>query len=211
MRFALALNKKSSLIEYEKPNGIGKSSIDFKEKINNQNCLFELTSLRESRNIKDATTTDGHFYNFQSDSQDQGNSIEVLELVKVQNAIITKADKFPKINKDNIHCIIVDMRSFFLGLGDGYDFYNIAFGSNQLINVDWGVNCRWWEDEHGERTLFIGLFEDSHPNPKSNKVRENIDILGFINEEKYKMEEIDQEIKLFCNPHTNNERYKDLF
>jgi len=209
VRVALAIHNSGLSAEYEYSSAaMGNSSVDFGISTkDNDFWLIELTSLRESSAVKNATYKDNDFFSYFSISDNKSNSPEVLDILKVQNAICNKVSnnlgnpiKFPPIREKSYHMIIVDMRGFNAGIADYFDYYNIVYGSQSLLNRDNGVYCRNWIDKEGKCELIKGLFASDHPSKKSKYVMERIHIIGFICEEKYSNNEIAAKIRFFGNP-----------
>lgn len=201
VRFAYNIFKLGLPGEYEYRCGIRNSSVDFKITKGNSTWLVELTSLR-ARN-GDYVGSE----HYCSISALKENAQEVMDIVKVQRAILSKIldekgnqIKFPSIQSNVIHMILVDMRSPIGGMSDHYDGFNIAYGSKRLIAVDNGVYCRKWVDQNGKESLIKGLFDKCHPESGSSHVRERIHVLGFVLEKDYAENELIDKIKFFYNP-----------
>jgi hypothetical protein len=90
IRFAYAIHCAGCIAEYECSSGIGNSTVDFliHGKNNQSRWLVELTSLRESKAIKNNTSTCGNVSECVSISSQYENSIEVIDIIKVQQAIL---------------------------------------------------------------------------------------------------------------------------
>jgi len=202
IRFAYSILLAGLKAEYEYKTGRDEKSIDFKifgSKTKN-NFLVELTSLRDSKAIKKGTWKNESFFGFSSitSSFDNENSAEIKDLIKVQDAILEKANKFSTILNGTYHIIIVDMRGFLTGPADQIDFHYIVFGGEDLDDT----NKRHSIDSQGNREVIKGLFEESCRN---QIVREQIHAIGFILEKNYTGNEIRTQTKLLINPNLVNE------
>ena len=98
-------------------------------------------------------------------------------------------------SNSNYHAIVVDMRTFNMGMSDFGDFMNIVYGSKDLPDV----YKRYWVNEDGKKELVRGLFDPKHPDKRSKRLRENIHAIGFIKEKCYEVNEINSIIKLYAN------------
>lgn len=97
VRFAYALYLAGLTAEYEYKTGVANSTVDFKLN-SDPNWLIELTSLRESKAVKDATLkSDDGTVAYVSTTEPGSNSPETLDLIKAQQAIFSKV-----ANKDGI-------------------------------------------------------------------------------------------------------------
>ena len=209
IRFAYSVYKSGLIAEYECNCGLGDTSIDFKIEDSNYTWLIELTSCRESSEVKKNTTISDNYFNYCSISNPLKNSPEVVDIIKTQHAILNKVCnkakpiKFPVIQNSNnkgLHMILVDMRSFNAGMSDYCDYANIACGSKFLINVDNGAYCRNWIDQNGKVNLIKGLFDPDYPDIRSKRIHESIHILGFVHESDYDEKELITKTRLFYNP-----------
>lgn len=193
IRFAYNIFTLGLTAEYEHRNGVGKSSTDFKVIKDGNTWLIELTSCRESNEVKNNTIVTDDWACYNSISSPSKNSSEITDIIKIQQAILNKVvnkndnpTKFPEVQENFFHVILVDMRSFNAGHSDRYDYFNIAYGSETLSSIcDNNANCREWIDQNGKQNPIKGLFDDAHPDPRSRYLHERVHILGFISEEKY--------------------------
>ncbi|MDP3269796.1 MAG: hypothetical protein Q8M40_12235 [Legionella sp.] len=211
VRFAYALHTKQLIAEYEANTGIGNTTVDFKVKSNGNTWLIELTSLRESTAVKSATSNDkDNFTQYISISDEKTNSPEVLDLIKLQNAIYGKVTKeinnkytpikFPKIADNTYHTIIVDARSFNAGIFDYHDFFIVVNGSHRLRNIDEGFLCRNFIDKKGNSSHILGVFEENNNNERSKITRESIHFICFVVEKEYKKSGLLEKMIVFANP-----------
>ena len=208
VRFAYSLYKLGLTAEYEHDCGLGDSSVDFKIKIGNYTWLIELTSCRESLEVKKHTTIYENYFSYCSVSNPVSNSPEVVDIIKTQQAILNKVFnkknkpiKFPSpVPGENfVHMILTDMRAFNAGGSDTYDYCNIAFGSDPLKNVNGGSCCRYWRDKDKEH-IIQGLFDTTHPETRSVNIRDRIHVLGFIFEKTFNENELIENMECFYNP-----------
>ncbi len=217
IRFAYSIYNAGLIAEYEYTAGIGDTSVDFRcTDGNNVIWLIELTSLRESVAVKENTSIGNNYFSYRSIPKKNKNSPEVIDIIKTQKAICSKVVnnkgtpiKFPSVQPNCFHMIVVDMRSFNAGISDCYDYHNIAYGSKSLIDKHDGIYCRRWIDQSNATESYIsGLFDEQHPDIKSQYVRERIHVLGFILEKKYSKNELKNNIKFFCNPNLCTKQLK---
>lgn len=212
VRFAHLLSTIELSVEYEAKTGIGNSSVDFKVVEDNNNIwLIELTSLRESNAVKKSTVTlNDDTTQYLSIDRGKNNSAEVLDLIKLQNAIYGKVTqqinnkieslKFPAITKNTYHAVIVDARSFNAGIPDYYDFFIVVNGSHQLRNIHEGFCCRYFINQQGVASHILGIFEENNNDEKSKVVREKIHFICFTAEKDYKKNELIEKMFVFANP-----------
>lgn len=211
VRFAFAIHLKNLIAEYEFSAGVDKSSIDFKVQEGNNFWLIELTSLRESDAVKDASTTnDNDFITYESITGKDKNSSEILDLLKLQNAIYNKVTKknsklipfkFPKITNKNYHVLVIDARSTNAGAVDYFDFAVAINGSLSLSDINQGFYCRYFFNKNTkERSHIKGVFEENNQDSRSLIVRERIHFICFTVEKLYKSDELMQEMIIFPNP-----------
>ena len=225
VRFAYAIYKAGLNAEYEFSSNMKGSTVDFKV-IGNTNWLIELTSLRESSAVKDNTKTENEYFEFISRTKAGAeNSPEIRDLIKLQSAICCKISdsktpnkignpiKFPEIKPNLYQMILVDVRSFMGVGGDFYDWFNVAYGSKKLASLDQGIHCRYLKDNEGKISLIKGLFEEDHPDLRSQHIRDRIHALAFISEKKYDENEIITNMCLFPNPayFEENESFIKIF
>ena len=192
--YEIVASSKCSEIEYEFEAGPGESSIDFKFIANGKTWLLELTSLRDSKNIKDKTwekELDGGISSFGFCSLTTGkeNNIANLEIIKAQNALINKtinedggAIKFPEVIKNQYHIIAIDMRGFLCGRADDEDFYVICYGDEgtNLSSSD-TPEIVYLNTFNGKP--IVGIFDDNHPHKeRASFLKERIHAIFFVNE-----------------------------
>jgi len=211
VRFAHAIYEAGLNAQYECSSGIGNSSVDFKI-INVPGWLVELTSFRISAAVKEHTVTKGNISEYLSITGDNSNAPEVRDIIKSQEAICRKVSdscnfkekgnpiKFPEIKENSYHMLLIDMRSFNAGMSDLYDYWNIAYGSTSLINYNHGIYCRNWCTPDGKTSLIKGLFDDLHPDNRSQYIRDKIHVLGFVHEKHYAEQELINNIYFLYNP-----------
>lgn len=208
VRFAYALQKMDLDVIYEARTGIGDSTVDFKIEYNNSTWLIELTSIRESNAVKQATNTSKNgTYAYQSITDKTENSPEIQELIKLQNVICNKAQqngvphKFPEISDNTYHMIVIDVRSSNAGMIDHYDYHIVTYGSQSLVHLNDAIYCRGFKDKvTGNIDHIKGVFEQSHPNPSSQIIRDRIHFICFVKEKEYKDNEIINKMDVFPNP-----------
>ena len=210
IRFAYAIYQSGLNAEYEFKTGVGNKSIDFKVigKKTKNNFLIELTSLRDSEIVKQNIKSSGNWVTYSSTSFGKSvnvNSPEEMEYIKVQQAILHKADKFPKIASGNYHIIIIDMRRVSGGIVDEIDYHHIAYGGEQLHDS----NKRYFlsnkqENKDNERDLIKGVFEYT-------EIKDKIHAVGFVLENNYTHNEIKSKTKLFVNRTIVKEDEKKIF
>lgn len=205
LRFAGLIHSLNLTAEYEYKTGLGNSSVDFKIKKNNKTWLVELTSLKESKEVKKNTRVKGNQFSYISISKATENLPEVFDLIKVQAAIINKtingkmkSIKFNKPKRNTYNIILVDMRAFNAGISDCFDCFNIVYGSELLLNPKYEFNVRYWIDENGKSSLIKGLFDKNYPNAEN--VRDRIHAIGFILKNDFFDNEMNKKIIFFHNP-----------
>lgn len=212
VRFARALYESNLVVKYEYKTGVGSSSVDFsvqKEGENQAKWFIELTSLLKSEAIKESTQKHQNSSSHSSSTayENRWNSAEVRDIIKVQQAILNKVTdkngkpiKFPKIDEgknkpSSFNVIIVDIRTFNMGISDVGDYINFLFGNEKFPDE----YKRYW-DKDGQKELIRGLLDENHPDPRSKILKENIHAIGFVKEKNYTLGEISSVIKLYANP-----------
>lgn len=224
VRFAYSLLLMKFPVEYEAKLGIGNSSVDFKVKDGNNTWLIELTSLRESDAVKNATfTCKDDIIQYSSVDEGKCNSANVRDLIRLQEAIygkVTKKNnnkieslKFPAVTKNTYHAVIVDARSFNAGMFDCGDFLIAVYGSHQLEHIEDGVFCRFFIDKEGNSSHIQGVFEDNNNKIESKIVCEKIHFICFTVEHEYKENELIEKMLVFANPKyfQDEERAKEVW
>jgi len=207
LRFAGLIHSLNLTAEYEYKTGVGGSSVDFKIEKNKKQWLIELTSLKESIEVKKNTRVKGNQFCYLSISKNNENSPEVFDLIKVQNAIINKTInndgkpiKFDKHKRNVYNIILIDMRAFNAGAADYFDCFNIVNGSELLLNPKYGFYVRYWIDEKGQSSLIKGLFDKAYPDKNAKNVRNRIHAIGFVLEKDFSDNEMNKKIMFFPNP-----------
>ena len=211
VRFAFAIHLEHLTAEYEYPTGVDNSSIDFKVRDENNSWLIELTSLRESDAVKTATTLNNNSsIIYESITGKDENSPEILDILKLQNAIYNKVTKknsklkpikFPKITNKNYHVIVIDARSINVSAVDYFDFALAINGSLSLSAINQGFYCRFFFNKNTKELSHIrGVFEENNEDGRSVIVRERIHFIGFTVEKSYSPGELMQEMIVFPNP-----------
>jgi hypothetical protein len=208
IRIANAIYQSGYNAIYEYKTGIDKTSVDFLihgDKSKGQHdWLVELTSLRDSEDIKQATTQKSDMYFYISPD----NNAEVKDIWRAQQAILSKVAKkpaipikFPLPNATTYNVIVIDMRAINLGMVDKYDLQMIMYGSQHLRNIDHGFLYRDFVTVDGFLKPILGICDSKYEDPRAQYFRERIHAVGFINEEKYEQGEINSHIQTYCNPH----------
>lgn len=207
LRFAGLINSLNLIAEYEYKTGVGYSSIDFKIEKDKKTWLIELTSLKESKEVKKNTKVKDNFFCYFSITKKNKNSPEVFDLIKVQSAIINKTinskghpTKFNKTKPNTYNLILVDMSAFNAGSADYFDYINIAYGSKSLLNPKGEFSARYWIDEKGNSTLIKGLFDKDYPDKNARYVRNRIHAIGFVLEKNFSENKLNEEIIFLPNP-----------
>ncbi|VEG91212.1 hypothetical protein [Legionella spiritensis] len=212
VRFAYALHTARLEASYEFRTNVANTSVDFKVQRQNATWLIELTSLRESNAVKEATSIDEEgYYQFLSIDRRDGNSVKVVELIKLQNAIynkMCKSDnsgiipiKFPSPSNQTYNIIVVDSRSLSSGITDYYDFAIAVYGSNSVKDICDGIFCRQFRNRQtGQLSPLQGIFEETNNHHCSTMIRERIHFVCFIHEKTYTENEIFDEMMVFKNP-----------
>jgi len=207
LRFAGFIHSLHMTAEYEHKTGLGGSSVDFKIEKDKKTWLIELTSLNESNEVKKNTKVKGNQFYYLSLSRNNKNPPEVVDLIKVQNAIINKTIdkankpiKFNKPKRNVYNLILVDIRAFNAGSADCFDYFNIVNGSELLLNPKYEFNVRYWIDEKGQSSLIKGLFDKAYPNKNAKNVRNRIHAIGFVLEKDFSNNEMNKKIIFFPNP-----------
>jgi hypothetical protein len=208
IRIANAIYQSGCNAIYEYKTGVNKTSVDFlihgDENKGQHDWLVELTSLRDSEDIKQATTQKSGIYFYISPD----NNDEVKDIWRTQQAILSKVAKkpaipikFPVPNATTYNAIVIDMRAINLGKVDKYDLQIIMYGSQHLRNIDDGFLYREFITADGFRKPILGICDPKYEDPRARYFRERIHAVGFINEEKYEQGEINSHIQTYCNPH----------
>ncbi|VEB39317.1 Uncharacterised protein [Legionella sainthelensi] len=170
---------------------------------------------------KKATSTNKDTsYSYLSVTNNNTNSPEILELIKLQNVIYSKAQhngkphKFPEISNDTYHVIMIDARSNNAGISDHYDYHIVMYGSHSLTNVNDGVYCRGFIDKNtGNMEHIKGVFQQNNPNPISKIICERIHFICFVKEQEYKENELINKMDVFPNPNffRDSEKFSRLW
>lgn len=216
VRIAYALFKLKSPVQYEYSANIGNTTVDFMLR-DSHKWLIELTSLREGEEVKKETHKMGYTYSFLSGLDVGKNSPEVVDIMRAQRVLCSKVFdsnkakpiKFPQIESDQFHMLIIDTRSLSAGGNDKCDYINIAYGSQCLLNVDNGFLCRYWIRDGGKE-LIKGIFDKNHPDTKCKVLQERIHAAAFIEEKLYNEDEIYNELVIFFNPQFFSSKEKFL-
>lgn len=224
-RIAYVIHRAGFLAEYEYKVGIGNSSVDFGVYIEPDNhspkILIELTSLRDSDNVKRNTIISGNMSKYESTTTpwDRENSPEIIELKKIQNVILNKVTnneknnikpiKFPQISysNKNSHIIIIDVRGSNGGSGlDINDYRNLLYGGKSFTDPEEHDLYAVYEIKVNEkkeirRELIKGIFDSENSDPRSKYLQDRIHGIGFIHEKRYELDEIkSSNIRIFPNP-----------
>ena len=223
VRFAYAIHNCGFKAEHEFKARADNTSIDFRvfnpNKPEDPQFLIELTSLKTSAAAVENTTISGNRFITSSTTKpcDETNSFEVRDLKKVQDAIFNKVSKeaksvgdfieikFPeKSNRNVFSVVVVDMRGYLNNYGQAgesieADCHNIVYGSYGLPDQD---KRDWIVD--GRKAPFIGVFDPSHPDPRSESLQNRVHAIGFINESKFIDSEIRDNLLLYINPNLSD-------
>ena len=210
VRFATAINSTGCSVQKEYKTDIGNTDVDFEvTDTDGQKWLIELTSPSISNVVKEHTKILENGMQQYLDTispQDPINSAEVIDIVKAQNAILSKvADKegkptkFPLITGPKAyHIIVVSMNSFNNSSSNEWDYLNIVYGSRVLTSIDDGVHVRYWYDpKENKKEMIKGVFDPGHDNPRTKILQEKVHAVVFIKED---FEKRDTNINLYVNP-----------
>ena len=215
IRIANAIYQSGYNAIYECKTGVDKTSVDFlihcDENKGQHNWLVELTSLRDSEDIKQATTQKNDIYCYISPD----NNAEVKDIWRAQQVILSKVAKsckkksaiipikfpVPNATMSTYNAIVIDMRAINLGMVDKYDLQIIMYGSQHLRNIKYGLLYREFVTTDGVRKPILGICDPKYEDPRAQYFRERIHAVGFINEKTYKQGEINSEIQTYCNHH----------
>lgn len=204
LRFAAALAAQGIKFEYEHKAGVGKTKIDFLIP-GSPNMLVELAQIGESFVPGKATHTEKsehglemRFMEIRSDAKD--DTTPQKEMVIAQGKILAKVAneggnpiKFPEITgTDSLNVILMDARGYLGGDGmDKWDERQILYGPDAVP-----PKCRFFLDD----VAIQGLFEKTHPNPKSQILSERIHAIGFSNEKTFNTQDFMPNLRLYVNP-----------
>ena len=206
VRFAYALSKTGLVIQNGYKSGtknseIKDSDVDFcVTEGNGTKWLIELTSLDESKEVKENTWVAGNVF---------GCTLKdpTKFIIRAQGAVFEKVAKRNKKNsnettptkflipekKDQFNIIIIDMRGFAIGGPDRHDYKAIIEGGDPFQNPA----TKQWEE-------IKGIFDPLHPDTRTKFLQERIHGVGFLNEKNYIDEEIEEILELFPNPNLFN-------
>lgn len=212
LRFAFAIHNAGLTAKYEFGTGQGNSSVDFfvDDPKTQKKWLFELTSLSTSNAVREHTHQDGNFTSYLSNSSLNKNSPEVRDIIKTQNAILSKIFnedgkpiKFPEPTPNCYNVIVVDMRSFNSGGCDLDDYKIIAYGNKDVYEP----YRQYWIDQNGQKKDIKGVFDEDHPDARSKYIQERIHAIAFIEEKGYFVGEMNNNdknnkcrVKFLINP-----------
>jgi hypothetical protein len=209
VRFAEELHRVGVTAQYEFPAGVGKSTVEFR--LNTEpTWLIELVSIRTSDAARRATRQIGPLYYeqvFRLTPKDPGAS-EEGELITAEQKIGEKVfsggrpTKFPP-RDGSLRLILTDMRGYLDGDGKPEDYCEIAYGWRGLARLfpdHWEAMVHCWAGGDGRVEPIKGLFEPRNPLAATKLIRERIHFLGFVKEEKFFDNEIQQTSLLLLNP-----------
>ncbi len=214
IRFAYEIHKAGCISEYEFNAGHGNSTIDFK--IHGKNVwLIELVSIRTSNAAKRAIKQSGNEYEqiFSSEFGDkQTEESEMITAIqKIGEKVYRKnrgAIKFPQIQPNVYHMILIDARGYLDYGGDRFDYRQMSWGE---VGVPLEY-IHYSKNKLGIKEPIKGIFEESCPLESSKYIRERIHFLGFVCENDFCENEIPQKTCYFFNPQLfSNEKAKDAF
>lgn len=173
--------KVSGEIDHEfKGLDASRTSVDFRF-ATDVDWNVELTTLRHNNTLKEkACSEDDGLTIFRGGSKELS-----LEIKRAQSVLINKLHnengeniKFPLPKKDQFHVLGIDMKSFQMSTHcDIYDCRSICYGYEVLSPN----GALYFNDK-----LIPGLFEESHPEPKSKSIRERIHFIIFFGCQDYR-------------------------
>lgn len=210
IRIAYAIHQSGYSAIYEHKTGVGDYSVDFfiyDNKIKEQHdWLVELTSTRDSEDVKQNTTQKNSVYSYIT----LDNNQEVKDIWRVQQAILSKVGKkpaipikFPLPNGTTYNAIIIDVRAMNIGMVDENDLKTIMYGSKCYT----GPIYREFIEKNDSHKTILGICDPKYEDQdlRARCFRERIHVVGFINEKKYEKGFINSNIQTFCNPHLTSE------
>lgn len=206
-RFAAELIRLGNEGKYEH-KAFPPSSVDFYIS-NGYSWLIELFRIGISKAVKSATTemngvwktmliSSPELFNKEGELTDAMKQSEEGECLIVQQKICEKvfvndkATKFPVVNDNVFHMLLVDMRHFLLGKSDAYDYDFIAFGKNGVPD---DIYVRYWNGEP-----IKGIFEVGNPLRASKTLQERIHFIGFVNESTFGHGKFIEQTYFLANP-----------
>jgi hypothetical protein len=207
VRFADELRRAGVTARYEYAAGVGNSTVEFRldtEPV----WLIELVSVRISDAARRATRQIGPLYFeqlFHATPGDPGRSEEgemILAEQKIGEKVFSRGrpTKFPPPD-GSLRLILTDMRGYLDRGGDLADYNEIAYGWRALAHLEHGdMMVHHWKNADGKFEPIKGLFEHGNPLAAAKSVRERIHFLGFVREERFYDEEIQQTSLLLANP-----------